>query len=210
VSAAVTAPVARVAVNSDDPRASLDDFGFGDVYVKPLQLGWRPWRAQLLVAYGFYAPTGHLEPGGRGGVGAGQWTHQFSVGGTIYFDAARVWRLSALASYELNERKLRVDVRRGDTVQLQGGVGAHFAKIFDLGVAGYALWQVTDDSGSALPPVLAGARDVDYGLGPELDISVPALRTKVTARYTHDVAVRSRALGSLVLIAVSVSVWGAP
>ncbi|HEY2744515.1 MAG TPA: hypothetical protein VGL86_07825, partial [Polyangia bacterium] len=66
---------------------------------------------------------------------------------------------------------------------------------------------VLDDRGSALPPQLAGARDVDYGLGPELDVTVPTLRTRIIARYTHDVAVRARPLGQLVLIAVEVQAW---
>lgn len=207
IGAAVTMPVARVALSTDDPRASLDDWGFGDLYVEPIALGWRPGRHDIVASYAFYAPTGHLAPGGTGGVGNGHWTHEFAVGGTIYFDRARRWKLSALASYELNEPKIGVDLRRGNTVQLQGGAGVRLVRIVELGVAGYGLWQVSDDTGSALPPVLAGARDVDYGLGPELDVTVPQLRTKLVARYTHDVYVRSRPRGELFLIAIEISAW---
>lgn len=209
VGAAFTAPVARVSLNTDDPRASLDDFGFGDLYVQPLRLGWKPWGNDLGVGYGFYAPTGHRAPGGTDGVGAGQWTHQLSAGGTVYFDRGRRWRLSALASYDRNERKLDRDLRRGDTVQLQGGAGARLGKLIELGVVGYGLWQVMDDEGSAVPPLLAGARDVDYGLGAELDVNVTALRCKLTARYTHDVVARSRPVGGLVFVALAFSVWSA-
>jgi len=209
VGAAFTAPVARVSLATDDPRASLDDFGFGDLYVQPVRLGWKPWGNDLGVGYGFYAPTGHRAPGGTDGVGTGQWTHQFSAGGTVYFDRAQRWRLSALASYNRNEPKLDRDLRRGDTVQLQGGAGARLAKLVDVGVVGYALWQVMDDQGSALPPLLVGARDVDYGLGGELDVNVTALHCKLTARYTHDVAARSRPFGGLVFVALGFSVWSA-
>jgi len=209
IGASVTMPVARVSLSTDDPRASLDDFGFGDLYVQPLELGWRPFRDDVVVGYAFYLPTGHLAPGGNDGVGSGHFTHEFSAGGTLYFDRARRWKLSVLASYEHNERKQNVDLTRGDTVQLQGGTGVELGRIVDLGVAGYALWQVTDDKGSALPPVLAGARDVDYGLGPELNVTVPQLRCKLVARYTHDVYVRSRPSGSVVIIALTVSAWRA-
>jgi hypothetical protein len=209
IGAAVTAPVARVALSTDDVRASFDDFGFGDLYVQPIALGWRPGRHEIVAAYAFYAPTGHLAPGGLDGVGNGHWTHEFSAGGTLYFDRARRWKLSALASYELNERKIDVDVKRGDTIQIQGGAGVRLARILDVGLAGYALWQVTDDTGSALPPILAGARDVDYGLGPELNVTVPQLRCKLVARYTHDVYVRSRPSGSLFVIALDISAWSA-
>ncbi|HEY2743600.1 MAG TPA: transporter, partial [Polyangia bacterium] len=149
IAATVTVPVSRVSLATDDPRASLDDFGLGDVYVQPISLGWRPFGHELSVGYAFYAPTGQVAPGGLDGVGDGQWTHEFSTGGTIFFDHGQRWKLSALASYELHQRKLRIDITRGDSVQIQGGVGARLARVVDLGVAGYALWQVLDDRGSA-------------------------------------------------------------
>ena len=209
VGATLSVPVARVSLSTEDPRASLDDFGFGDLYVQPIKLGWRPWGHDLVAGYAFYAPTGHVTPGGHGGVGTSQWTHEASAGGTVYFDRARRFRFSALASYEHHGRKLDIDITRGDNVQIQGGIGVNLARIVDLGVAGYALWQVTDDTGSALPPLLAGARDVDYGVGPELDVMMPQLRCKLTVRYTHDVYVRSRPRGEVTFIGLKVSAWQA-
>jgi hypothetical protein len=209
VGASIAMPVSRVTVDvaTGDARASLDNFGFGDLFAQPIQIGWRQRRFDLTTGYGFYAPTGHVEPGGIGGVGRGHWTHEVSLGGTVYFDRAQRWRISALSSYERNMPKIGVDIKRGDTIQVQGGIGGHVAGPVGLGLCGYGLWQVTDDSGSALPPVLAGARDVDIGLGPELDVDAPFLRARFTARYTHDVFVRSRTLGSMVLIAVTFSAW---
>jgi hypothetical protein len=207
VGAAFAVPVARVSVTTDNPYASLDDFGLGDLYVKPIQLGWRTPHLDVVTGYAFYVPTGHIAPGGRESVGRGHWTHELSAGGTLFFDRARRVQLSALASYELNLRKEDVDLTRGSTLQIQGGVGTRVLRVIDLGLVGYALWQVTDDRGSALPPLLAGARDVDYGLGGELDAAVPALRTKVTLRYTHDVVVRSRPLGQSIVIGLTITPW---
>ncbi len=207
VGAAIGLPIARVAISTDNPFASLDDFGLGDLYVRPLKLGWRLGRADLVTGYAFYVPTGQVEPGGLGGVGRGHWTHEFSAGGTLYLDHAHKAQLTALASYELNLRKQTVDITRGDTVQIQGGVGNRFLRIIDLGLIGYALWQVTDDRGSALPHVLAGARDVAYGLGAEVDVTVPALRTKVTLRYTHNLYARARPGGDAVLVGLTIAVW---
>src|SRR5690606_1865664 len=51
------------------------------------------------------------------------------TGASMFFDSERRFRISALASYDLNHRKLGVDIRRGDTVQVQGGVGALFADL---------------------------------------------------------------------------------
>jgi hypothetical protein len=159
-----------------------------------------------VAAYGFYAPTG--APGGLiAGLGNGYWTHEFSAGGTAYFDRKRRWKLTALASYEHNQPKRDLDFRRGDTLQIQGGAGFRIVPMVDLGVAGYALWQVADDAGSAVPPALAGARDIDYGLGPEINVWVPKLHTRLIARYTHDAWVRTRPNGELVLIELQFQAW---
>ena len=46
VGASIAAPIAHVSLDTDDPRASLDKFGFGDLYVQPLRLGWRSPRVE--------------------------------------------------------------------------------------------------------------------------------------------------------------------
>lgn len=63
-------------------------------------------------------------------------------------------RVSALASYDVNSRKRGIDITRGNTLQVQGGGGFPVAKVLTMGLAGYALWQVTDDRGTALPQVV--------------------------------------------------------
>ena len=72
---------------------------------------------------------------------------------------------------------------RGQTVQVQGGVGRRFLRLFDLGLAFYGLWQVSSDTGSDIPPALLGIRETGVGLGPELDVLLPWIRGKLTTRY---------------------------
>ena len=206
---AFAVPIARVRATSDLPEASLDRFGIGDVYVKPLQLGWRPPGVDILVAYGFYIPMHHFEPGPRGGVSTAQWTNQFSLGGTVYKDIGEKARLhvSALASYDNYLQKLGIDLTRGDIVQLQGGVGVTVRKILDAGFTAGSLWQVRDDRGSALPAVLRGTRDQAVGLGPEVAVTIPVIRTRVLVRYEHDVRARTRPLGQLLFLSAAVKVW---
>ncbi len=203
VSASVALPVAHVAMNTDRPEVSIDRFGLADLYVQPLKLGWRWRHFDLGVGYGFYAPTGDYEPGGQGNVGRGQWTHQFSVGGTARPDAAGTWTFSALASYDLNGKKRGVDVTRGDTVQVQGGVGKTLFRFLQVGVAGYGLWQVRDDSGADLPPVLRGVRERAYGVGPEIGALIPPIRCRLTARYEWELGARARTEGQLFLFGLT-------
>jgi hypothetical protein len=205
LSASIGGPIAHVSVSTERPEASIDRFGLGDLYVQPLKLGWRFSRGDLVVGYAFYAPTGRTEPGGLDGVGRGQWTHEFTAGGTLWLDRERTWNVSALASYDLNQRKIAIDITRGDTVQIQGGAGTRVFGFVEVGLAGYALWQVSDDSGSDLPPALRGARDRVYGLGPEVDVTVAPLRTRLTLRYEHDFGVRSRPQGQILVVGVTVA-----
>lgn len=210
VSAAIGAVAADVTARTERPEASIDRAGLGDLFVKPLGLGWRMPRADVVLGYAFYAPTGGFEPGGNDGVGRGHWTHQVSLGGALYFDPPKIWFVSALASVDVNTQKRNIDITRGTTVQIQGGIGTTLRRVFDVGFASYALWQVTDDSGADLPPVLRGARDRTYGLGPEIGLVVPAVRGRFTLRYTHDFAAQSRPRGQMLLFGVTVAAWMAP
>ena len=203
VNAAIGVPVAHVTLETDRPEASVDKYGLGDVYVQPIKLGWKLSHLDVVAGYAFYAPTGRFELGGRDGVGRGQWTHQFSLGSTVYFDRARTWQLSALASYELNQRKQNIDITRGATVQIQGGLGKTLFGIVDVGLTGYALWQVTDDRGADLPPLLRGARDQAFGLGPEIGIALVPLRSRLSVRYEHDISVKARPFGQILVIGLT-------
>lgn len=201
-------PVARISLSVDDPRVSVDRSGFGDAFVQPLKVGWRAPHLDVGAAYAFYAPTGRFEPRGRGGgVGRGFWTHQLSLSTAVRGDTARRMRASALASYDINGRKRGIDVRRGNTVQVQGGAGMRVFGPADAGLAGFALWQVTDDRGADIPPALRGARDRVYGLGPEIDILVPALRMRIDLRAEWEFGVRSRPQGRVLTATVTYVPW---
>jgi len=207
VSASLGVPMAGVSLNTHRPDASIDLFGLGDLYVQPLRLGWRLPRLDVVLGYAFYAPTAPHEPGGTDGVGSAQWTQEGSLGETVHLDRDKTWALSALASYELNGRKLDADVTRGQSVQVQGGLGAKVRPYLDVGLAGYGYWQVTLDSGADLPKLLRGLRDTAYGAGPEIDVTIAPIRGQVSARYEHDLAVRARPLGQVFVIQLVIAAW---
>ena len=207
---AVAAPVAQVSLTTDQPLASVDAFGFGDVYVQPAKIGWKGAQADVVAGYAFYAPTGLYAPRSSGSVGLGQWTHEFSLGSAVYFDRAKTWHVSGLGSYALNQRKQGIDITRGDTIQVQGGAGKTLqggGKILpraDVGVAAYGLWQVRNNRGADLPAVLRSARDLDLGLGPELDLTFAPIRSRITVRYCRDVVVKARPRGHILVIGLTI------
>lgn len=204
LSSALAVPVSGLHLKTEVPYSTLDRFGLGDIFIQPLMLGWRFPRLDITSSYSIYAPTGQIN---RKGYSQSQWSQQVSVGGTVFFDDERSLRISALTSYNIFGRKLNLDVTQGDQVQIQGGVGGRFFKIMDVGMAGYAMWQVAADTGSALPPRLRGQSEYAVGLGPELGVTIPQLRSKLIARYEWEIASRSRPEGQILMVSLSMLAW---
>jgi hypothetical protein len=208
VNATVSVPLVSLNASTQNPRIDVAPRGLGDLYVQPLKLGWSPGPVELVAGYAFYAPTGSFDDEGSTGLGRSQWTQEFSAGGTFRFGSRKSMSLSALASFDIYGTKIGLDLRRGDTLQIQGGFGATIARQVDVGVSGYALWQLTDYGGSALPASLRGARDEVFGVGPEVDVLVPSALGHLTLRYTHDISGQTRPLGGLVVVGWAARVWG--
>jgi hypothetical protein len=163
-----------------------NSYGFADMYFQPFNLGWHTKRADYLVAYGFYAPTG------SGARTLDMWAHEIQGGVTLYLDEGRKWNVSTLLSYDISQTKRSTDVKVGDYLTLEGGFGRSFLKggVANAGMSYVAQYKVTNDSGSGIPPVLVGAgRNTGYGLGPE--VSMPffakgSLVGLITFRYTFE------------------------
>ena len=154
------------------PRLDVDDsqFGLADLYVVPFQLGWHLPTVDVTASYGFFAPTGRFEPGADDNIGLGMWSHELSVGATAYLDQAKSWHLATSAFYEIHSGKEGIDQKVGDLLTLEGGFGKTFSNFSSVGLAYYAQWKVTEDSGADLPFLLRGRKDRGFGLGPEVDL----------------------------------------
>jgi hypothetical protein len=200
----VGGPIAQVKLNiQNSPEVGVDRLGLGDLYIQPVRLGWRKQRSDLVTSYSIYLPTGRSPLAGGQGVSSGQITQEFSGGGSIY-SQGRDHFLTALASYQLNGRQRGIDITRGDSVQIQGGIGTKlFRELAETGIAGYALWQVRDHRGAQLPPVLNGVRDRVYGLGPDGAILVKAIQGQLRVRYEWDFGVRARPQGHIFVFGIN-------
>ncbi len=176
-------PVMNLAIDFPGLDFGPQEFGYADTYVQPINLGWKTSRADAIVGYGFSAPNGRYEPGGDGNRGRGFWSHEFSLGSTVYFNEARTWHVATTGFYETHTRRKGDDVRVGDTLTLEGGLGKTVMQIINVGAAYYAHWKVTTDDVpriDELPENIGGiAQDIIgtkhrvYGVGPEFSIFLP-------------------------------------
>jgi hypothetical protein len=173
-------------------------YGYGDIYVQPLILGWRVPHLDVTAAYAFFAPTGH------GSAGQHMWVNEIDLGGTLYPDKAKAWNVSTMMYYDFNQRKNNADITVGNTLTLAGGIGRSFLKgAANAGVAYGAQWKITHDSGIGIPPVVHVADGRVFGVGPEIDLPVFARGQNagfVSFRYMWLVGPKA-ALGGQVLTA---------
>jgi len=163
--------------NLEIPRldVAVDQFGLGDIYVVPFQLGWHFENTDVTASYGFFAPTGRYEVGADDNIGLGMWSHELAFGYTQYLDAESTWSFATEAFYEIHTSKKDVDIRPGDWFMLEGGLGREFEGGWRLGAAFYALWQTTDASGVDVPEELLGRNIRSFGIGPDVEILQGAL-----------------------------------
>ena len=152
------------------PRIDLTKgtgFGAGDLYVIPVNLGWATKHADVVAWYGFFAPTGEYNAGATDNRGFGMWSHQAVLGSTFYLTGNKSFHVSALGAYEMHTKKKDTDVKVGQLLTIEGGIGTTTKKAMNFGMAYYAQWKLTNDSGLGLPPLVEGrlGKNHNYGLG---------------------------------------------
>jgi hypothetical protein len=148
--------------------------GFTDLYFQPINLGWHTDRADFTAGLGLYAPTGEYELGGSSNRGLGMWSFELFAGTTLYFDEAKSWHFAATAFYEIHTDKEDTNIRVGDILTIEGGLGKSFMDgALSLGAAYYAQWKLTEDDLGMEGPLhnnrKVGKNQV-YGIGPELTL----------------------------------------
>jgi len=144
--------------------------------VEPINLGWHLPQLDVVTTFGFFAPTGSYDSDKAINNGLGRWAEMFGLGAVVYLDPARSWSVSAMTRYLTHQKQEGADVRVGDNVALEWGVGKTFRPAswkpyvvqLDVGAVGYAQWQVTDNRGSDIPAPLRTIKSNIFAAGPEI------------------------------------------
>ncbi len=178
------------------------NFGFGDILVQPVNLGWHLPQADFMATYGVYLPTGKFEPDGDDNTGMGMWTHEFGAGTTLFFDPERKWHFAATGYFEFHSQKEDSDIQVGNILTLEGGLGRSWLEgAASVGVAYYAQWKLSGDTiggldalDPRLPSELTLNKSRLYGIGPEVNVPIISgekLISIITARYQWEFGSRS-------------------
>lgn len=198
----------RIQLDSLDVKSS---FAFSDIEITPVMLGWNLKRADITTGYNLYLPTGSFSPNGSDNSGLGMVGNEVYLGATVYPDQKKMWNAALTFSAEFNSDKANTDIKVGDLGTFEGGMGRTFYKkvsgpipmITNVGVAGYAQFKMTNDSGSDIPPALLGYKDRVFALGPEVNTYIPKPRLTFLVRYEPEFGARIRTQGQTIIFSVA-------
>ena len=189
--------------------------GLADLYSQPFILGLTSARTDFMAGLGIYAPTGRYEADADDNRGLGMWSYEAFAGTTLYFDAARSWHLAATAFFETHGEKEDSDIRVGDIVTIEGGVGKSFMDgAASAGIAYYAQWKVSsDDFGASLPGGPRVGKHEVYGIGPEVTLPL-ASKSKLygfaNLRYFWETGAKSTLEGETLLLTLTFPIPSIP
>lgn len=190
---------------------SKSSIKFSDTYVQPVQLGWKLPRADFVAGYALYIPTGKYSLGADDNSGLGMYTNEFSGGTTLYFDAKHQWSFSALASYALNSKKKDTDIKTGDLLSVEGGIGKTWylpvkgtpiPQIINLGMVYYLQTKASRDEIPIGDAVFTGTKDHIYALGAEANVLFPKSLTAVSFRWAAEIGANNRFEGNTFFITI--------
>ena len=220
--AMVVLPVANASIEAPAFAISENvDTSVSDLLVRPVDLGWHTPRADIAAGFQLYAPTGRYERGGSDNIGKGMWTYEPFVGTTVYFDEKRTVSLATTAYWELHGNKKDTDVKVGQILTLQGGVGKSFlGGGLILGAAYYAQWKLTEDqladfvfpAGGQLDVNIPGKHQV-FGFGPDVTLPVASkskLFALVNIRYLWEAGAQLKTEGQTLVVNATFPVPSVP
>jgi hypothetical protein len=208
--AAVVVPIVNTPVSLPRLDLGISPTGVGDLYVEPINLGWKLKKADVKLAYGFVAPTGKFDEIGSDTTTTDYWGHEITFASTIYLDKTKLTQFSFNTNWEFHQKKRHEDLKVGNNMTLEGGVGKIFVKnqgkqLIQFGVIGYSEFQLTNDSGTAVPPLTANNKDRVFALGPEFGVILPTKKFNFLARVLPEFGARNRTQGVTVVFAIGKS-----
>lgn len=206
VGMAVVVPIVNTPLSLPGLGTGISPTGIGDLYFEPINLGWKRKRADMRLAYGFVAPTGKFDSVGTDTTTTDFWGHQITLASTIYLDPSKLTQFSVSTNWEFHHKKRHEDVKVGNNMTLEAGLGKIFVKnkgqqLIQFGAVGYAEFQLTRDSGTGVPALTADNKDRVFAIGPEFGLILPTRKFNFLVRVLPEFGTRNRTQGVTVVFA---------
>jgi hypothetical protein len=197
----VALPWANNRVQGVDDFDSNPGSGLTDMFLQPINLGWRKPRADFIVAYGLYVPSGRYQDGADNNTGLGMWAQEVLLGTTVFLNDTRTLHAATTATFDFQSEKEDSSTKVGNILNLEGGVGADLlGGGLTAGLAYYSTYKLSDDRfDSRVANLLIRGKNQVWAVGPEVTLAIAA-RKKVygfaTLRYQWELAGRTTTEGA--------------
>jgi hypothetical protein len=177
-------PFSNSSISSPTLGAIAGGGGFADSFYQPLTLGWHFKRADIQVAYGFFAPTGRFTAGATNNTGSGHWTNSPTAGETFYLTENKRTSVSAYQLYEFHTTQQGTNIHPGQAFNLDYSLmqilplQKELLTLLQFGLVGYGQWQTSNDVGPGVDPANPAHYRVN-AIGGAADVILPARKASV-------------------------------
>lgn len=148
--------------------------GLGDVLITPLALYGKSARTDFQVQLTLWSASGRFSPGAHDNRGTGFQALVYSFGGVFHPGESREdWSVSAIARLEQNFEQDGSGISPGDDIVIDWGIGKIVRvreRPVDLGVSGFAAWQINSQTGGSTSTDIGRYRL--FGIGPEANLPI--------------------------------------
>jgi hypothetical protein len=148
-------------------NAKQDNWAFGDP-VLGSTLGWHDGNLHYSIGALVNVPVGQWELGNPVNIGFNRWVIDTTAAITYLNPQAKI-ELSGAAGLTFNFENPDTDYTSGTELHVEGAAMLHPSHTFSFGLNGYALKQITGDSGPGA--VLGGFEGQVFALGPAVDLT---------------------------------------
>ncbi len=183
--------------------------GITDSVLCPFQLGWHKKRADAILYYQLYLPTGRYEDGASNNTGFGMWGQEIGGGTTVYLTEDRKYHAATVVSLNFQSDKEDSTTHVGNQMNFEGGVGGDFLKGgLVAGLSYYSAFKLSNDEiqPGRLPQPLALSKSSTFGLGPDLTLAIAKNNTVygfVGFKYFWEVYAKTTTKGGGMLISAT-------
>ena len=177
---------------------SASAFGLGDLALVPLLLGWRSGEWSANFALSIIAPTGEYNENQPVSLSKHFWALDGSYSGSYL--TARGFDASFSLGYTVNRENPDTHYKSGDVTHLDLALGQYLNPVFKVGLVGYAVVQVTGDSGSGA--LLGAFKSNIYAAGAALEFD-PKMRGRDVSwqlRWYREFDARNHLAGNAVYL----------
>lgn len=181
----------------DTQELESTELGLGDVLITPLALYGKSASSDFQVQLTLWSASGRFSHVAHDNRGTGFQSLVYSFGGVLYPRADREsWSLSAIARIEQNFEQEDSGITPGDDIVIDWGIGKIVRVLerpVDLGVSGFAAWQISSQTGGSASTDVSRYRL--FGIGPEASVYITE-RLSLRARAQWEFGARNIVSGN--------------